>query len=98
MDQLLVIGWMLGIENAMEYWTDWRLVVATSALMLDLVQGMEDALIDLVQRMGVLIDLVQGMEVMDYKGQEVTDTDEKPTKVKEDCDYKVQGIKEKLWT
>ena len=38
--------------------------MATSALMLDLVQGMEDALIDLAQRMGVLIDLVQGMEVM----------------------------------
>ena len=63
MDQQLMIEWQLGIERV-EYWSDWRLVMATSALMLDLVLEMEDVLIDLVQRMEVLIELVQAMEVM----------------------------------
>ena len=63
MDQQLMIERQLGIERV-EYWSDWRLVMATSALMLDLVLEMEDVLIDLVQRMEVLIDLVQGLEVL----------------------------------
>ena len=32
------------------------------------------------------------------KGQVMTYTDEKPTKVEEDYDYKEQGIKVMLWT
>ena len=37
-------------------------------------------------------------EVMYYKGQVVTYTDEKPTMVEEDFDYREQRNMEKLWT